>query len=197
MGEWQVILCGLLFTASFILRIVFYKPNKRWLKDLVVFLLMSISLSVLAASAPVDMDIPLALVWVAITHIIADAIARRKGMNPKRHSSGRQPVRHGRTSPQPMRHGEQPTPDLPTETPPVTSSAPVEPVKPVKPVKPVNVVPEQPKPVVRQTLRACVRCGSKLKGAFCGECGYNHTANPVCLLRSVDPERLQISVKKI
>lgn len=115
-------------------------------------------------------------------------------MNPKRHSSGRQPVRHGRTSPQPMRHGEQPTPDLPTETPPVTSSAPVE---PVKPVKPVNVVPEQPKPVVRQTLRACVRCGSKLKGAFCGECGYNHTANPVCLLRSVDPERLQISVKKI
>lgn len=192
MGEWQVILFSLLAVASIILRIVFYKPNKRWLKDLVVFLLLSISVSVLGAPAPGG--ILGALVWVAITHIIADAIARRKGMNPKRHSSGRQPVRHGRTSPQPMRHGEQPTPDLPTETPPVTSSAPVE---PVKPVKPVNVVPEQPKPVVRQTLRACVRCGSKLKGAFCGECGYNHTANPVCLLRSVDPERLQISVKKI
>ena len=114
-------------------------------------------------------------------------------MNPTRHSSGRQPVRHGRTAPQPVRHGEPSTPDPVTQNPPVSASVPVEPVKPVQPVR---TVPEQPKPPVRQTLHACVRCGHKLRGAFCGECGYNHVANPVCLLRSVDPERLQISVKK-
>lgn len=179
----ELTLCGLLLAASIILRIVFYKPNKRWLKDLVVFLLLRKSLSVLAASAPVGVDILTALVWVAITHIIADAIARRKCMNPKRHSSGREPVRHGRATPQPMRHGEQKMPEPPSFTPPEVVVQPV--------------VPEPPKPVVRQTLRACVRCGRRLKGAFCGECGYNQTANPVCLLRSVDPERLQISVKKI
>ena len=111
-------------------------------------------------------------------------------MNPKRHSSGREPVRHGRTAPQPMRHGETKMHEPQTVTPPVVTPPPVvqEPPKPKPPV--------QPKPPVRQTLRACVRCGRKLKGAFCGDCGYNQTADPVCLLRFVDPERLQISVKK-
>lgn len=188
-----VIICSLVMTACLILRIVLYKPKLWWLKDILFFLILGRALS---EFAPAGADVAASAIWTLITHLIANAIARRKNMDPKRHSSGRQPVRHGRTTeqPQPKRHGENPAQKWQQTPPPEpVTYAPPEPI-PVPTPEPVPT--PAPKPQVRQTLRACVRCGHKLVAPFCGECGYNHMGGEICLLRFVDPERLQISRKQ-
>ncbi len=184
---------GVAMTAALVVRLVLYKRTLTWLKNLCFCAVLLLCLFILGASsgtAPTRTDpdayreylfgmVLTALMYTAATHFIARLIARRKEMIPKRHDNTRKAVRHGRAPEQmPKRHGE-------------TESAPVTP----PPAQPVNTQPVQPKAPVRQTLRVCLRCGHRLSGPFCGECGYNQTAGNVILLRYVDPERLQISKK--
>ncbi len=193
---------GILLLLLFLIRLALYKPQHEKLKNSLFFLLAYAGFWGFYTGDGIK-DTPMVIIQFAcllgaaclmLTSIVcslgvADAIARRKKMNPKRHESGRQPVRHGCSAQQPVRHGE--------------AAEPIQPAAPHTPASQPNVTaapptptPEAPKPPVRQTLRTCVRCGHNLTGPFCGECGYNHTGSEVRFLRFVDPERLQISVRK-
>lgn len=47
--------------------------------------------------------------------------------------------------------------------------------------------------VVKQTLHTCVKCGALLSNELCASCGLDHTQVKVSFLLRIDPRRLQIS----
>ncbi len=202
-SELTYVALGLGLVGLMVARLVMYRQKRNKLKNVVFFLLFTAIISKFIKLSVTDYQtnglyydlsaIGASLFYTALMQFIAKRIARRKEMNPKRHESGRQPVRHGRVDPTPVRHGETAA-QAPVHTPPVTPRPAYKP--PVEPTPAPQTPPVAPKPPVRQTLRTCVRCGRNLTGPFCGECGYNHIANELCLLRFVEPETLQITTRR-
>ncbi len=195
-NELTYIALGLVLTGLIAARLVMYRQKKNKLKNAMFFLFFVACVSNLIKMSTADYQanalrydlvaVGASLFYTVLMHFIAKWIARRKEMKPKRHESSRQAVRHDRGGATgPVRHGEASESPYREAAKTAVSPEAVE----------IPIVPEAPKPPVRQTLRTCLRCGHNLTGPFCGECGYQ-VSTDVCLLRFVDPERLQVSVRK-
>ena len=102
------------------------------------------------------------------------------------------------------KHTTIPTPDMPVEpgvsspsqeprnTSSASSSSLIVKTSPIELVQKELDNAEKNENRVDQTLLSCLRCGRRLSGSVCKNCGYDHT-NKILLLNKIAPRDLQLS----